>query len=101
MPEQKQGGRRESFDAAWARIASRAIRVALTRRDVSYAQLADELVELGVSESARSVEGKVQRGTFRFSFFFKRSAHLKSNCPSCGYMRLVEAPLGSSGRRRL
>lgn len=81
MPEQKQGGQRESFDTAWARLASRAIRVALTRRDVSYAQLASELVGLGVSESARSVEGKVQRGTFRFAFFLQTLSASRAEQP--------------------
>jgi hypothetical protein len=64
----------DSVDAAWASLASRAIRVALTRRDISYAQLADELHCLGLSESARSVEGKIQRGTFRFTFFLQALA---------------------------
>jgi hypothetical protein len=47
------------------------MRVALARQDLSYAQLADELNALGYAESARSVEGKVQRGTFRFAFFLQ------------------------------
>jgi hypothetical protein len=71
MAAQIQGKVSEGVDVAWARLASRAIRVALTRRDVSYAQLADGLATLGLSESARSVEGKVQRGTFRFTFFLQ------------------------------
>ncbi|WP_434113364.1 DUF6471 domain-containing protein [Paraburkholderia caffeinilytica] len=71
MAAQFQGKISDSIDVAWARLASRAVRVALTRRDVSYAQLADELTKLGLSESARSVEGKVQRGTFRFTFFLQ------------------------------
>jgi hypothetical protein len=61
----------ETVDATWAKLASRAIRVALARRDMSYAQLADALTSMGLAESARSVEGKIQRGTFRFTFFLQ------------------------------
>ncbi|MET3232601.1 UNVERIFIED_ORG: hypothetical protein ABIC54_004806 [Burkholderia sp. 1263] len=64
----------DSVDAMWTRLASRAIRVAMTRSDVSYAQLADALTREGIEESSRSVEGKVQRGTFRFSFFLEALA---------------------------
>lgn len=72
----------ESVDAAWAKLVSRAVRVALTRQDVSYAQLAAELTRLGVPESARSVEGKVQRGTFRFSFFLQALSASGADCPA-------------------
>ena len=56
---------------AWTRLASRAMRVVMARKDSSYASLAAELLRLGVHESARSVEGKIQRGSFRFSFFLQ------------------------------
>ena len=82
MSTQIQGKVVESVDATWARLVSRAIRVALTRQDVSYAQLAAELTRLGVSESARSVEGKVQRGTFRFSFFLQALSASGADCPA-------------------
>jgi len=71
MPTQYQGKLSDKTDTAWAKLASRAVRVALTRRDVSYPQLAEGLAQLGLSESSRSVEGKVQRGTFRFTFFLQ------------------------------
>lgn len=61
----------ELVDGPWEKLASRAVRVVLTRRDVSYAQLVEGLAELGVSESERSIEGKVRRGTFRFTFFLQ------------------------------
>jgi hypothetical protein len=38
---------------------------------MSYAQLADSLTSIGLAESARSVEGKIQRGTFRLAFFLQ------------------------------
>ncbi|WP_309928735.1 DUF6471 domain-containing protein [Caballeronia sp. LZ032] len=70
-----------TVDAHWSKLASRAIRVALARRDVSYAQLADALNTMGLSESSRSVEGKIQRGTFRFSFFLQSLAASDNQYP--------------------
>jgi hypothetical protein len=71
----------ESNDSVWSRLASRAIRVLLVRKEVSYARLAVDLSRLGAEESARSVEGKVQRGTFRFSFFLQSLAAVEADCP--------------------
>ncbi|WP_244206423.1 DUF6471 domain-containing protein [Caballeronia pedi] len=71
----------ENIDAVWARLVSRATRVALMRQDMSYAELARELTDLGVPESARSVEGKIQRGTFRFSFFLQTVYAAKTDFP--------------------
>lgn len=70
-----------TVDAHWARLASRAIRVALARRDMSYAQLAGALTGMGLAESARSVEGKIQRGTFRFTFFLQTLAASNNQYP--------------------
>ncbi|MFL9987979.1 DUF6471 domain-containing protein [Paraburkholderia sediminicola] len=70
-----------TVDATWARLASRAIRVALARRDMSYAQLADALTSIGLAESARSVEGKIQRGTFRLTFFLQTLAASNNQYP--------------------
>ncbi|WP_062609238.1 DUF6471 domain-containing protein [Caballeronia calidae] len=71
MRARNQGVRDEQIEAAWAGLVSRATRVALARQDLSYAELASRLSALGLTESARSVEGKVQRGRFRFSFFLQ------------------------------
>lgn len=61
----------EDNGTVWSSLATRAVRVLLARKEVSYARLAAELSRLGESESARSAEGKVQRGAFRFSFFLQ------------------------------
>jgi hypothetical protein len=71
----------ESNDTVWSSLATRAIRVLLARKEVSYARLAAELSRLGQKESARSAEGKVQRGTFRFSFFLQSLAAIEADCP--------------------
>jgi hypothetical protein len=91
MQAQMQAKIVESVDATWAKLVSRAVRVALTRQDVSYAQLATELTRLGVPESARSVEGKVQRGTFRFSFFLQALSASRADCPA-PWSRILATP---------
>ena len=53
----------------------------LARQGLGYAQLAEELCRLGLSESARSVQGKVQRGTFNFTFFLQALVASGSSCP--------------------
>jgi uncharacterized membrane protein len=59
------------LESAWAHLASRALRAALIQKGVSYADLARRLVTAGLQESERSIEGKVHRGTFRFTFFLQ------------------------------
>ncbi|WP_323050962.1 DUF6471 domain-containing protein [Caballeronia mineralivorans] len=81
----------DGMETVWSKLVSRAVRVALARRDISYAQLAAELAKLGVTESARSVEGKVQRGTFRFSFFLQTLAASNADCPA-QWIQALSAP---------
>ncbi len=51
------------------------------RQDTSYARLAQALTGLGIAESARSIEGKIQRGTFRFSFFLQAAVAANTDIP--------------------
>jgi hypothetical protein len=71
----------EGNDTVWSSLATRAVRVLLARKEVSYSRLAAELSRLGQAESARSVEGKVQRGAFRFSFFLQSLVATGADCP--------------------
>lgn len=66
-----QGEEAHSIDSAWAHLASRALRAALIQKGVNYEDLSRRLVASGVQESARSIEGKVHRGTFKFAFFLQ------------------------------
>jgi hypothetical protein len=52
-------------DTLWADLASRVIRVALERKGVSYAALADTLTAIGVKETERSLISRVSRGTVK------------------------------------
>jgi len=62
----KQGNRLSEEQAPWTSLASRVIRVALARRDWSYAKLASALANEGVEETERSLISRVSRGTIKF-----------------------------------
>lgn len=59
------------LEDVWTGLVSRAVRVALARQGMSYADLTAALVDMGVSETFRAVQAKAQRGTCRFSFFLQ------------------------------
>jgi hypothetical protein len=56
-------------DTPWARLASRATRVALTRKDVTYGSLVEALADDGVSGGERAIVSKISRGTLKLSLF--------------------------------
>jgi hypothetical protein len=72
----------DSNESIWSALASRALRVLIARKESSYAHLAAELVRLGVDETARGVEGKTQRGTFRFLYFLQCLEALRADYPA-------------------
>ncbi|WP_225936454.1 DUF6471 domain-containing protein [Caballeronia sp. NK8] len=82
MTAENQGAPHSAVDAVWAELASRTVRVILARQGVGYAQLAKSLASRGVAESARSVEGKIQRGTFRFVFLLQVVSATRAVCPA-------------------
>jgi hypothetical protein len=72
----------DEVESGWAALASRAVRVTLARRDMSYAALAAALAEIGVPETFRAVEAKAQRGTFKFAFFLQLLVAVKADYPA-------------------
>lgn len=68
-------------DTAWTRLASRTARGVLVRKGVSYEQLVECLAAVDLEESVRAVEGKVQRGSFRCSFFFQLLLAVQADLP--------------------
>ncbi|WP_155888293.1 DUF6471 domain-containing protein [Cupriavidus sp. WS] len=68
-------------DTAWTRLASRTARGLLVRKGVSYEQLVECLAAIDLVESVRAVEGKVQRGSFRCSFFFQLLLAVQADLP--------------------
>ncbi|MCY1210452.1 hypothetical protein D9M68_134650 [compost metagenome] len=68
-------------DTPWTRLASRTARALLVRKGISYEELPGLLAAVGVNESARSAEGKVQRGSFRCVFFLQLVYALHADLP--------------------
>lgn len=58
-------------DTPWTRLAARVIRVALARKDLSYAQLTSALAASGSRETERSFVSKVYRGTPRLALLLQ------------------------------
>jgi hypothetical protein len=58
-------------DTLWADLASRVIRVALERKGVSYAALAETLTSVGVKETERSLISRVSRGTVKLTLLLQ------------------------------
>ncbi|WP_216621249.1 DUF6471 domain-containing protein [Cupriavidus necator] len=56
-------------DTAWTRLAARTARGLLARKGCAFQELAASLSAMGISESFRGAESKVQRGTFTFAYF--------------------------------
>jgi hypothetical protein len=71
----------QQVEATWHELASRAIRVLLVWQGMTYRDAASALAEIGVQESARSLEGKIHRGTFSFTFLLQILVATKSHCP--------------------
>nr|WP_257030725.1 DUF6471 domain-containing protein [Paraburkholderia bryophila] len=58
-------------DTHWTNLASRVVRVALARKDFSYAALSDALAALGIAESERSLASRVSRGRIKLALLLQ------------------------------
>ncbi|MEP0320889.1 DUF6471 domain-containing protein [Bauldia litoralis] len=56
-------------DDQWVNLVKGLLRAEMTRRGVSYDQLAEKLGEMGVKDSAVNIRNKVARGGFSAVFF--------------------------------
>ncbi|KXV09518.1 hypothetical protein CR51_10210 [Caballeronia megalochromosomata] len=59
------------IETVWAKLASRATRVVLARKDVSYDGLMEALASNGIAAQPRSVVSRISRGTLRLSLFLQ------------------------------
>ena len=55
----------------WADDVKRLLRAEMTRRGITYDQLADRLAEIGVSDSSVNIRNKVARGKFTATFLIQ------------------------------
>ena len=57
--------------AHYEEMAKNLLKAELKRRGVTYAQLADKLGEIGISETERNLANKISRGGFTAAFLFQ------------------------------
>lgn len=55
----------------WQNEASLIIKAELSRRGVSYLELAERLALIGTEETVSGIKGKIHRGTFSFAWFLQ------------------------------
>ena len=53
----------------WQALVKGLLKAELKRRDLSYADLAEKLVAIGVRDSERNISNKISRGRFTAVFF--------------------------------
>jgi hypothetical protein len=79
-------------ETRWPNLASRVVRVALARKDFSYAQLSRALSSLGVRESERSLASRVSRGRIKLHLLLQIFSVTGAKMPA-----LWGAPLSMPG----
>lgn len=55
----------------WQVRVRRMLKAELKKRELSYADLADKLTAIGVTEDRRNINNKIGRGAFSAVFFFQ------------------------------
>lgn len=55
----------------WQKKATNIIKAELTRRGITYDQLQEKLAQIGIEETANSINVKINRGSFSFVFFLQ------------------------------
>jgi hypothetical protein len=77
---------RSSPSREWQTRVKGILKAELTRRQLSYRDLAQRLEVMGVKENERNISNKISRGTFTAVFFFQcmeaigvRTIHLNGN----------------------
>lgn len=61
-----------NFDEEWAILARKTVQVLMVRRDISnYNDLSEKLKAIGVHESPRNLNAKIQRGNFSAKLFLQ------------------------------
>ena len=55
----------------WQDRVKRILKAELTRRGVSYRELADRLQAMGITDSERNISNKISRGGFKAAFFIQ------------------------------
>ena len=80
-------------ETPWTELASRTARGLLARKGASYQRVCDLMRASGIDESVRGVEGKINRGTYKASFFLRLLTVLGAEYPE--HWRPILASTGS------
>ncbi|NOV24742.1 hypothetical protein E5S69_14625 [Cupriavidus necator] len=70
------------IDTAWSKLASRTARGLLARKGGTYDDVALALRGLGIEETTKAVEQKIQRGTLKCSLFLQLIYVLRADVPA-------------------
>ncbi|MGH8777882.1 DUF6471 domain-containing protein [Paraburkholderia sp.] len=84
-------------DTRWNDLASRVIRVALERKGLSYAELANALTAIGVKETERSLISRVARGSAKLTLLLQ-IVHVTHALPPCLWIDAIRAADSWEGR---
>jgi hypothetical protein len=68
---------KHSTSAEWSDKAKNLLRSELKRKGVTYAQLSDMLVQIGVNENEKNIANKISRGVFTMAFFLQCMAAIE------------------------
>lgn len=60
----------------WNKLASNILKAELKKQGITYSQLQERLATLGINETFNSINVKINRGAFPFSFFLQCIAAL-------------------------
>lgn len=77
------------LETSWTRLASRTARGLLARKGFTYDEVSRALRSMGIEESPKSVELRIQRGAFRCEFFFQLICALHADLPE-GLQRTLD-----------
>ena len=55
-------------------LAANILKAELKRKGVTYDQLREKLITVGINDTTNSIKVKVSRGTFQFAFFLQCAA---------------------------
>jgi hypothetical protein len=62
------------MEADWNKLAANILKAELKRRGMTYDQLHEKLVALGITDTTNSIKVKISRGAFQFAFFLQCAA---------------------------
>ena len=62
------------METDWNILAANILKAELKRRGITYDQLHEKLLTLGINDTTNSIKVKVSRGSFQFAFFLQCAA---------------------------